>query len=260
MFKLDRKGCEAAYSDYRTCEAFFPLIGAVLLGEQNGVIYADHPALPKQMYVEHAFGFAQVFGVSVPSFESALKKYLLEDKWFFVAKVRLYTPLLLSFLRSTDYDNLRSERQRCVFDPAGAAFAMCSSLELPANVTVSGVNTGNVALVESRFGVVGRFWRSAQDFIAKSHAAVAFIDGQMASICYAAAVVNNRAEIDVLTLPEYRHLGLGKFVVTHFNQECLECDLQPMWDCFSNNSGSVALGGAVGFIPARTYPFYTINP
>lgn len=261
MIKLESANYPAVYALYRSQEAFFPLIGAVLLDEQNGTVYVDDSDAPTQAYVEHAFGFAQTFGSPVLQFEAALRNYLLVDKNFAVAKVRLYTPHLPDFLRSSECDSLRSQRQRFTFHSASALDAdIWSGQTMPANIQITGVDRDNVTEIESRFGVVDRFWRTPEDFIGKAHAIVALVNQEPAAICYAAAVADSRAEIDVLTLPEYRHLGLGKLVVTLFKKRCLEQGLLPLWDCFTNNVGSMALCKSTGFIPTHAaYPFFTIN-
>ena len=46
------------------------------------LFYADDRVAPMQFYVEHAFGFAQIFGLPVPSFETQLRDYLLDKGAF----------------------------------------------------------------------------------------------------------------------------------------------------------------------------------
>ncbi|MDD2882878.1 MAG: GNAT family N-acetyltransferase [Rhodoferax sp.] len=259
MVELKKAAYPAVYLLYRTLEEFFPLIGAVLLDEQDGMVYGSNSDAPTQFYVEHKFGFAQIFGSPVPPFEAALQEYLLVDKGFAPAKVRLYTPHLPEFLQSTQCDALRSERQRFILDPA-SDWAGNSLEPMVSDIKITTVHQGNVAAIESRFGVVGRFWRSPEDFIRKALAVVAWVSEKPAAICYAAAVADGRAEIDVLTLPEYRHLGLGKRVVTLFNRHCLAQGVRPLWDCFTNNAGSMALCESTGFVPSQAaYPFFTLN-
>jgi GNAT superfamily N-acetyltransferase len=259
MFRLEPASYSAAHALYRTMEDFFPLIGAVLLGEQDGLVFVDDPEVPRQVYVEHAFGFAQTFGGCLPKFEAALRDYLLVGKSFAVAKVRLYTPRLPDFLRHTEWESLRSERQRFILNTGSDCLADGLQQSPPAGIQVRGVCWDNVAEIEARFGVVSRFWRSPGDFIDKAHAVVALVRQEPAAICYAAAVADGRAEIDVLTLPKYQRLGLGRLVVTQFNRRCLGQAVTPLWDCFTNNAGSMALCRSAGFVPARVpYPFFTI--
>ena len=255
MVNLDRTGYGAAFALYKTTDAFFPLIGAVLLGEQDGIVYADNAVVPRQIYVEHAYGFSQIFGSSHAAFESDLERHLLIEKRFDAPKIRLYTPYLPEFLNESKYDFQRSFRQRFLIEK----MKLASSGDAK-GFEAAGVDEKNVAEIDRAFGVVGRFWRSPEDFVRKANAVVALHRGQAAAICYAAAQADRRVEIDVFTLPEFRTLGVGKFAVTHFVNRCFDQSLQPLWDCFSNNAGSMQLCRSVGFnAPNPPYQFFTIN-
>jgi GNAT superfamily N-acetyltransferase len=256
MNLLDKSRYADAFEVYRRGEAFFPLIGAVLLDEQDGLVYADDVASPRQWYVEHHFGFAQSFGVSNSEFESDLQRYLLVDRRFSVAKVRLYTPLLPKCFCEPSCDPLRSIRQRVVLaqgamGPEGTDHHDRESIL---------VDDGNVAEIDRLFGIVGRFWRSRDEFVRKANAVVTLHRGTIAAICYAAAEADRRVEIDVFTLPEHRAHGVGRYTVRRFVERCLNRSLQPLWDCFTNNVGSMQLCRSAGFTAERPpYPFFTIN-
>ena len=261
MRRLQRPEHGAALRLYREGAARFPLVGAVLTDEQDGVVYADSAAGPKHAYVEHAFGFAQLLGEPTPEFEAALERHLLIEKRFSAPKVRLYTPHLPSFLEEPDRDGLRSWRQRFVMDPANFRGADGSSgVDGFPERDVVEVDAANVEACEQAFGVTRRFWRSAADFVAKANAVVVMNGGEPASICYAAALVDGEAEIDVFTRPGHQRLGLGKIAVTHFVKRCFERGLAPLWDCFANNMASMELSRSIGFSPkGQPYPFFTIN-
>jgi GNAT superfamily N-acetyltransferase len=258
MVKLERSDHRAAFGLYRASAARFPLIGAVLLGEQDGEVYVDDALRPAQAYVEHAFGFAQVLGGPNPMFESALERHLLVDKRFSAPKIRLYTPRLPEFLKDSRYDSLRSLRQRFFMRPSDAAPRREAAP--PPNVEVVAVHAKNVDAFETAFGVVRRFWRNTPDFVLHAHAVVVLHRGEPAAICYAAAQVDGEAEIDVLTRPGHQRLGLARIAVARFVERCLEQGLAPLWDCFENNVPSMQLSRAVGFTPkGPPYPFFTIN-
>jgi hypothetical protein len=260
MVRIEKHGYAAIYKIYLSSEIFFPLVAAVLLDRQDGVVYADDSTFPSQAYVEHAFGFAQVFGIKVGSFEQELEQYLLVDKQFKPAKIRLYAPYLPDFLALPIHESKRSYRQRFTMDAEGFSNAEAANGELAKKANLCDVDENNVLLIEARFGVVGRFWRSQTEFIQGSKAVVVLHEGEPASICYAAAEADHRAEIDVLTLPEYRNLRLGRIAVIEFVKRCLKLSVNPLWDCFTNNAGSVMLCKSVGFVAfQKPYPFYTIN-
>ena len=260
MIRAEKHGYADLYSLYQSSEIFFPLIAAVLLDRQDGVVYVDDPTSPAQVYVEHAFGFAQIFGETVQQFEKKLESYFFESKLFSPSKVRLYAPYLPEFLASTKYEALRSYRQRFVLKAEDLILGEERGHGPDKRVSLALVDANNSSLIEDKFGVVGRFWRSQDDFVRQSNAVAVFYDGEPASICYSAAEADCRVEIDVLTLPEYRNLGLAKLAVTDFATRCFSLSLTPLWDCFTNNSGSMMLCKSVGFAASSApYPFFTIS-
>lgn len=261
MIKQQKKDYPAISELYNggSVGSFFPLIGAVLNGMQDGEVYADNATEPGQFYVEHRFGFAQIFGERHQTFEAMLERHFLE-KSFTAPKVRLYTPKLPNFLSSPAWDNMLSFRQRFVIDPEGLSKAHSANSKQSRRMTTTNVDAQNVAEMDRSFGVVERFWRDRKDFIDQSNAIVSLYEGKPAAICYAAAVADRRAEVDVLTLPEFRQLGAGKLAVMLFLSRCFEQSLHPLWDCFSNNAGSVQLCQSVGFAACgEPYPFFTIS-
>ncbi len=260
MLRISPSEYPIAYELYSDFDAFFPLIAAVLENRQDGVVYVDQVKNPTQVYVEHIFGFSQIFGRAVPEFERDLHRYLLVERVFSSPKVRLYTPIHPSFLEGSESDSLRSERQHFKLDISRAETSGDTKTEFSNELALEYVAASHVSMIKNTFGVVDRFWRTFSDFVRHSNGVLAFVEGQPAALCYAAAVAGGRAEIDVLTLPVYRHLGIAKAVVLVFNQRCLEQNLLPLWDCFTNNSASMALCRSTGFIPlSDPYSFYTIS-
>ena len=260
MIKVEKNDYDLIYSLYKSSEFFFPLIAAVLQDKQDGVVYVDDPKHPSQAYIEHAFGFAQIFGKTIQSFEQELERYLLIDKCFSPSKIRLYAPYLPSFLALPEHESLRSYRQRFTISTEELSYKGEIDHEMGNDITLAGIDASTILLIDNKFGVVSRFWRSPADFILKSNAVIVFYQGEPASICYAAAEANNYLEIDVLTLPKYRNLGLAKIAVAEFVNLCIGLSLYPLWDCFENNTGSMMLCKSVGFTaPRAPYPFFTIN-
>ncbi len=260
MVKLEKGSHAALYRLYRANDFFFPLIATVLLDEQNGAVFVNDVNRPAQVYVEHAFGFAQIFGKRVEKFEEELERYLFIDKLFSPDKVRLYAPYLPGFLASSVHESLRSYRQR--FHMTAESFSRRSQTHFKTlkDSRLGGVDAANVEWIESKFGMVRRFWRTPDDFIKKANAMVVFYKGTPASICYSAAEADHCAEIDVLTLPEHRKIGFAKQAVIGFINRCFSLSLRPLWDCFTNNAGSMSICKSVGFTAVREpYPFFTIN-
>lgn len=260
MRRLNGSALTDAFESYRMQSAFFPLIGAVLEGNQDGVVFADSAAGTNRFYVEHVFGFAQVFGYSSATFDEQLNDYLIVKKAFAPAKVRLYTPEEPEFLAGMEFDFARSRRQRFVLDAESPEFRSASSRLRFTSVRVSDVEMAEVPLLDRRFQLVTRFWRDELEFLQHSRAVVVWQDTVPVAICYAAAVSNGFAEVDVLTLPEFRKAGYGALAVQGFNERCLNDGLIPVWDCYTNNVGSMVLCQKTGFkAMAGDYAFYTLG-
>lgn len=235
----------------------FPLVGAVLTGVQPGIVLSDSDTHPKRWYVEHAFGFSQIFGEPSQVFDDQLYTYLFVDRKFKAPKVRLYgadAPRCIS-----EGKCLHAERQRFVLDRV-LFERSCTEVVNQTAVTFMELSLENIHLVENEFGVTTRFWRTSADFVQHARAVVALIDGKIAAICYAAAQFEESLEIDVFTLSEFRGRGIGLITVTEFIKRSLDDGLEPLWDCFTNNAGSMALSNSLGFIAkGAPYPFFTIE-
>ncbi len=259
MVRLEKTYYQKIYPLYLAHDFFFPLIASVILDEQDGIIYANHPTTPTQVYVEHAFGFAQLFGTTDEPFEQSLKQYWLVEQCFLPNKVRLYAPNFPNFLSSPDFQPFRSQRQRFTLNTQNFLQKQINH-NLPNPFTIGTVNEANINLIQDVLGVVTRFWRTPADFIKKSSAIVVYDEDKPCAICYAAAEADQRMEIDVMTLPEYRNKGLGKHAVMGFIQRCLETSRAPLWDCFTNNVGSMMLARSIGFLPANVpYALFTLG-
>ena len=234
--------------------AFFPLIAAVLDRTQDGTVFVDDPMNPCQAYVEHAFGFAQIFGESSEGFEAELATYLSERRGFSSNKVRLYTPQILAFLLTPAFLCYRSERQRFTFA------ARRQSGPAPADSShPSPVGMMDADEIQGRFGIVTRFWRSADDFVRASQANVVRKAGRIVAVCYAAAIGGGKAEVDVVTDLAFRRQGFGRQAVAGFITSCGKVALEPVWDCFTNNLPSVRTAFSLGFSPrGAPYVFFTI--
>lgn len=255
MVKLEQSKLAAVCDLYKEQAAFFPIIAAVLRGDQDGDVFCDRPISPRAYYAEHSFGFAQIFGPIDSDFQSALREYLVVEKSFRANKVRLYTPEEPEFLRDTSFDTIRSERQRFLSD--GATPHVASSVS---SVELRALEVDDLPLLSPELVNVTRFWRTGEDFLVSARAVVAWCGAQAAAICYAAATAANRAEIDVATAVGFRRRGFGKIVVTAFTESCRSAGVTPLWDCFTNNAGSMALARSCGFRPTGpAYSFYTIS-
>ena len=245
------------YDEYKTHPNFFPIIGCVLEGIQTGIVVADAEDSPSNIAVIHAFGFAQL----IRSTEDA-------KCWNFIADL-LSSPIVIND------QALPKVRFYC------ASNDMISQVEALPNVSimsgqrirytnisgrdhvddVNSVQDGDHLLINNDLAldVDSRFWNKASDFYSKGYACLIKRDDLIASVCYSAATSNNVAEIDVATHPSQRNKGLAKKVVLGFIANCHENDIEPVWDCYANNIGSVKTAVSVGFEESYRYDFLIIT-
>ena len=137
---------------YLTELAFFPLIAAVLEHSQDGAVWVNDALRPRQAYVEHCFGFAQIFGEPAPAFETDLEAYFSARRDFSVEKVRLYTPALPALLLSPGYFGYRSERQKFTLAQERLCGTLLTDVAQPSPIRMQDGDE-----IEARFGIVTRF-------------------------------------------------------------------------------------------------------
>lgn len=252
---LDSKKYDLVRERYLIGERFFPLIAAVLNQEQGGLVFANDYKNPEIFFVEHKFGFSQIFGEDNILFFEALKKYLLCDQLFTPQKIRLYTPNH-SFL----FNGYAEISERCQFRLKDDFKLIINSY--PDHLNIEDVTEENVEEINQCFNLdlFNRFWDCKDDFLKKALPKILRYRNKPVSICYASTVSNQIAEIDVATLEKFRRYDFGKYVSSAFIRSCLDNGIIPNWDCFTNNLGSMRLALSLGFQKyGEPYPFFTIN-
>ncbi len=255
MFALGSANLAIAAHAYIEHPAQFPMIGVVLDDFQQGRVLANDLHQPSQFYAEHAFGFAQVFGTSDPDFEKALMHHLTVTRDFPCEKVRLFTPGLGAPLTAATFDKYRAERQHFRYDVKCARQAD----PISAGYEIVDIDESHLRALDAAFGITTRFWKTEAGFVRHGSGVVALQGSDVVALCYAAGVAGGEAEIDVMTVPEHRKQGLARACVDRFVARCLTVSITPLWDCFTNNAGSMALCRAAGFRPIDDpYAFYTI--
>ncbi|MBK3497138.1 GNAT family N-acetyltransferase [Viridibacillus sp. YIM B01967] len=67
---------------------------------------------------------------------------------------------------------------------------------------------------------------------------------------------NNYAEVDIITDLKYRGKGLANIVAEKFIDYCLSQNIQPRWDCDTDNIASIKLSSKLGFKDPQEYAVY----
>lgn len=235
----------------------FPLVNAVLDNLQDGNIFLDDAG--GVLFIIHKAGFSylthndrvdcfKTFGVLLESEEIPV--------YFHVYDPPLH---LIDFcLEKSEIVNIKiRKRIQLKFKDAKLKLAGGS---LPEKYTIQQINSDNFNKL-SIFNLLleRKFWKSKEDFEENSFGFCVFNEADLPiSICYAACIAQNTAEIDVATLPEYQKRGLANIAVTAFVNHCIQHKITANWDCFEDNYGSLKTAENVGFSYIMTYPFLSI--
>ena len=103
-----------------------------------------------------------------------------------------------------------------------------------------------------------RYWRSEDDFLEYSYGTIINYKSTPVCICYASCIVNNIAEIDIATLPDWQGKGLAKIVAETFIEKSIMKGIKPNWDCFEDNIPSIKTALSLGFTKLKEYWFLSI--
>jgi RimJ/RimL family protein N-acetyltransferase len=248
---------------YRSAGLRFPLISAVIQKTQHGQVFVDQPETPNSAMVVTRFGFTFFLGSSR---REGFNEGIAE---LFAGQDRLTPTYLLWYsppanwqarLDSAGLDFVK-RRERVRFDFRMEQATWLSEPLVPEpGLGFENLTAALLPKIE-KFGVQldSRFWSSAEDFVENGLGVCLMKEDEVVSLCYAATVVDGLAEVDVVTDPEFRGRGLASVTTRRFIKECVDRGIEPTWDCFTYNVGSMKLASKLGFRPARNYQFYSFS-
>lgn len=248
-----------------SCAALdFPLIRAVIQGRQSGSVFVDDDESPGMALVANRFGFTYAFARAHDDESTrGLMDWLFEASPLKGRYLLWYAPPE-SCRRRMDAlpDGIARQRTRVRFRLNPERFLSTrkpeqDGRERPRVVRIDGRLLPGLQPFDLDIG--SRFWDSETAFLRDGFGFAATTGDIVASVCYAACVANNVAEIDVATRPEFRGRGFARLVSRAFIDHALRADVTPSWDCFEYNEASCRLAIALGFQETCRYPFYSVN-
>jgi RimJ/RimL family protein N-acetyltransferase len=236
---------------YRSSGLFFPLISAVIQQQQRGQIFADTKKNPRSSVVLNDFGFMCLLGVED---ESLLQLFATKDT-IKPSYLLWYAPPP-SWQERLDSAGAR-RRERIRFEFTGNQI---EPIAVPSGFEMRKLDRELIPRTNKfKLDLDSRFWSSSEDVEENGLGFCLLKDNEVVSICYAAAISDGLAEVDVVTDEAYRGQGLGSLVSRQFIRECLVRGITPTWDCFSYNTNSIRLAERLGFSELVRYPFYSFN-
>jgi hypothetical protein len=219
----------------------FPIIQNVIDNEDHGSIFN----FPDQTLIVHKSGFCQIVGNQkklnpkllltlasdvLPSYfhlyniSSYHVKIILDQlpNWNFRIRKRTH-----GYFKATNYQSFQKQVEYELFD----------------NINI---DTNKLNRIPAE--IYQPFYPDKNAFKTQSYFQSVFDQkGSFASVCYAAAVGNGIAEVDVYTDHLHRGKGIGKFVVNSFIPLLIQNKIDIHWDCFFDNFSSKLLAKHCGF-------------
>lgn len=84
-------------------------------------------------------------------------------------------------------------------------------------------------------------------------------ENNIISVCSSPYVGGGYAEIDIITIENYKQKGCATIVGIEFITECMSKNIIPNWSCHSDNGVSLHLANKLGFILFAEHPMYWYN-
>jgi RimJ/RimL family protein N-acetyltransferase len=259
IFKLDENDFEKMLPLYLNKEVIFPLILSVIQKKQRGWVFVNNPVEPVSAIIVTKSGFMQLVGTeNDKGFESDVFEFFKLPNPDLPTYLLWYLPSFQAQKKLDEYIPQyvrRRERVRFVFKNQIENLVQCRP-----GFSVRFLERDLIQKVEHfNLDIGSRFWSSIDDFLENGIGACVIKDDEIVSLCYSACIVNNLAEVDVVTQEEYRGMGLAVIAAQNFMSECVRRGITPTWDCFVNNVPSMRLAILLGYTKTVAYPFYSFN-
>jgi GNAT superfamily N-acetyltransferase len=240
-----------------------------------GKVYVDKTANPKTFYVVHPYGMSLLFGDSQnKDFNQKLLDYSLNlncirDKHEWLQAYPNDWDKVLSGL----YNNrmIRSEKNqekeeigiielntRINFSFNREKYYSNKRMIIPKDCQI--VRTDKEIYEKMNGSVIpSYFWDTADDFVNNGIGFSLFCNNKLATTAYSAFVHDDKLELGIETIPEYRGKGFAQITCSALIDYCIENNYEPVWACRLENIGSYKLAEKLGFEADKKIPYYRLS-
>lgn len=249
---------------------------SVVEQKMDGEIFVDDPEQPSTFYVRHRYGLALLFGkTDNETFNLHLANYLLNENNTRKANewLQAYPPQWNNKLKelldgrlldiSDTEQNQLVNKQSYVTKSTRVNFRFNSGKYTPSKLkdhTEFKLVKTDAKLFDQISGtVVPRyFWRNNEEFAQQGVAFSLMSGNEPVSTAFSAFVHEPQLELGIETRSQFQGKGLAQLTCTALIDYCLENNLQPVWACRLENTGSFKLAQKLGFEPVRMIPYYQL--
>lgn len=241
----------------------------------SGKVFVDNIQNPSTFYVLHPYGISLLFGdCHNQEFNREFSNYALHAN-----KVRTKFEWLQTFPR--EWDSVIGDlfNDKLVKQAENTKGLEQGIIELNTRVnfkfnkdkylqTDRNFDNEHYSIVQTGFdeytGMTGNvipqyFWNNSNDFINRGMGFTLKENGEIAATAYSAFVLDDKLEIGIETVEQYRGKGYAEKVCVKLIDYCLEKNLEPIWSCKLENQASFRLAQKLGFEPTIMIPFYRLS-
>jgi GNAT superfamily N-acetyltransferase len=248
---------------------------SVVENKVNGSVYVDNLDNPETAYVVHPYGMSLLFGNPFnKNFNSTFRDYALNvnnvrnrHEWMQAYPNEWNSVLSELFkdcmIRSSD--NIDNKQSGVVELNTRVNFKFNRDKyidfkgKLPV-LDVKIVRTDKQIFNEMKGKVVPlHFWNNADDFVSNGVGFSLFYDNRLASTAYSAFIHDDKLELGIETVEDFRGKGFAKYTCSALIDYCLQHHYEPIWACRLENTGSYRLALKLGFEPVMEIPYYRLS-
>jgi GNAT superfamily N-acetyltransferase len=250
---------------------------AVINGTVSGKVYVDSVDNPGTFYIVHRYGMSLLVGDhSHSEFNAAFKEHALNadrsrntHEWMQVFPVEWNAALRILFDTAlTKADDNRTDATRSLIElNTRVNFEFNRDLYYSSRIKRTDVkqkieilkDVDEVYHTMEGSVVPKAFWDSADDFKRQGVGFGLYHEGKLAAVAFSSFVAPGKLELGIETVREFRGLGLAEVVCGALIDHCIDRNLEPVWACRLENTGSYLLAKKLGFVPCLELPYYRLS-
>ena len=260
MFELSTDSYEILL-DYVMKVPFNMLMArSVISNHADGKIFVDSCESPKSFYIVHSYGMTFLCGDSTnEAFNQRFFDYFTgnsypreKEEWLqaFPRDWDIFMNRLVDKQIAAPYSRLNFKFDR---------FKFYEKYNQMNKSLYEIIPTPTDMLFEISGSVVPKdYWKTPEKFASIAKSFTVMIDGKPASTAFTSARHDDKLEIGIETMKEHHGKGLAYFVCAKLIEYCLNNNLEPVWSCCLENTGSVNLAKKLGFVETLKMPYYHI--
>lgn len=250
-------------------------VRSVIEKSVSGTVYVDDINEPKSFYVVHPYGISLLFGdCNNKEFNNSFRDYALN-----INKIRNKHEWMQAF--PNDWDSVLNELFKgCIIKSSDNIENIENEIiELNTRINfkfnhdiyldfkkknsykdLKIVQTDRQIYRDMKGSVIpSYFWDSADDFFENGVGFSVFHENKLASTAYSAFIHDDKLELGIETVEEYRGKGYAQYVCASLIDYCMDNNYEPIWSCRLENVASYKLAQKLGFEPSTEIPFYRLS-